>query len=225
MYPAMNVKEGENGTELALWMEGLGSLFVVFSPDPGDRGQVEDHAIFGGFLEGKLDVAMDLEGPWQVEFPEESAGAGEVVFDVLESWNKRPEDGVRFFSGIATYKKIFQWEGDTEGVFIHFGDVVEVARLWVNGQNMGILWKQPFRAEISAALKEGTNTLRVEVANTWHNGLAWDARLPDEQRRTRTNVRRLPNAWTFPMAEIPNEQYDLIPGGITGEVKLLKRSP
>ena len=52
-------------------------------------------------------------------------------------------------------------------------------------------------------------------------GLAGDARLPAEQRRTRTNVTRLPNAWAFPMSSIPNNEYGLIEGGLAGPVKII----
>jgi hypothetical protein len=69
-------------------------------------------------------------------------------------------------------------------------------------------------------LQEGENHLEIRVANTWANGLAGDARLPAAQRRTRTNVTRLPNAWSYPMEQIPNEDYGLLEGGLAGSVKI-----
>jgi hypothetical protein len=92
----------------------------------------------------------------------------------------------------------------------------------VNDTDLGILWKRPYRVEISDVLKPGVNVLRIEVANTWANGLAGDARLPAGQRRTRSNITRLPNAWAYPLETIPNEEYDLIEGGLTGHVFIRK---
>jgi len=221
MAKVFGAEQGEGHMSLPLSLDPHGSLFVVFSPSMNDGWEVDAEPEFGGFLSNSLQASRTLDGPWQVHFPEEDAGAGVVEFEELVYWNRRPEDPVRFFSGIATYQKEFEWEGNTEGVYLEMEQVVETARILVNGQDMGVVWHTPFRCDISAALKEGNNHLEIQVANTWHNGLCWDRRLPLEKRRTKSNITRLPNAWTFPMDEIPNEQYGLIDGGISGEVRLL----
>jgi hypothetical protein len=219
--------EGANGyMEIPLSLDAKGSLFLVFSPEMHRRDGTEvlQDSQFGRSLEERVLTMREITGPWKVTFPESDAGAGEVVFDSLVYWNRRPEDGIRFFSGIATYEKEFSWTGDPaghgQGVYLAFDDVVEVAHLYLNGSDLGILWKKPFRVEITPAVQQGTNHLVVEVANTWANGLAGDARLPAGQRRTRTNVTRLPNAWTCPLDQIPNADYDLLEGGLSGTVKI-----
>ena len=72
-----------------------------------------------------------------------------MVFDSLVFWNRRSEDGIRFFSGIASYEKEFEWDskgGDkNQMVFLEFDRVVEVAHVYLNGIDLGILWKKPFR--------------------------------------------------------------------------------
>ena len=97
---------------------------------------------------------------------------------------------------------------------------MEVAQVYLNNTDLGILWKPPFRLDVTDDLKAGTNNLRVEVANTWANGLAGDAKLPVDKRRTKTNITRLPKARSYPLKEIPNEEYDLLDGGISGPVKI-----
>ncbi|MEN8156849.1 MAG: glycosyl hydrolase, partial [Bacteroidota bacterium] len=223
MYRVQKARSTANGTEVPLSLDAHGSLFLVCSPEmsPGSEDLLNKEPMFGAFIEEHLIKVMELEGPWEVNFPESSAGEGTVIFDSLISWNNRPEDGVRFFSGIASYHKAFEWKSDTgETVFMEFTDIVETGHVYLNKRDLGILWKKPFRVEITDALQPGTNRLRVEVANTWANGLAGDARLPAGQRRTRTNVTRLPNAWSYPLAEIPNQDYDLIEGGLSGTVKI-----
>jgi len=225
MYRAGGTENEHGGTTVQVSIDVHGSLFVVFSPGmDGEEEQVSDDPWFGAFLEDRLQTVKSLDGPWNVNFPEESAGEGRVVFDSLIFWNRRPEDGIRFFSGIAGYEKEFEWDpginaGD-QRVFIEFDNIVETAQLYLNGSDLGILWKRPFRVEITEALKQGDNRLRVMVANTWANGLAGDARLPEDQRRTSTNVTRLPNAWAYPFETIPNDQYDLIEGGLSGSVNI-----
>jgi hypothetical protein len=226
IYMAEYAEDASGCMEIPLSLDAKGSLFLVFSPEMHRRGdaQVLQDSQFGRSLEERILTMQEIPGPWKVTFPESDAGAGEVVFDSLVYWNRRPEDGIRFFSGIATYEKEFSWTvdptGQEQGVYLAFDDIVEVAHLYLNGADLGILWKKPFRAEITPAVQPGTNHLVVEVANTWANGLAGDARLPVGQRRTKTNVTRLPNAWAYPLDQIPNADYDLLEGGLSGTVKI-----
>jgi len=182
----------------------------------------------GGTVEKEMSVlqplGLSLEGPWRLFFPEKARGPGWVEFDSLVFWNEREEDGIRFFSGVATYEKEFEldeeWTGPGRDLFLEIEQVVEVAHVYLNGTDLGISWKPPFRLEITDAVTPGKNLLKIEVANTWANGLAGDARFPPDQRRTRTNVIRLPNAWAYPMEEIPTDEYGLLDAGIRGKVKI-----
>ncbi|MEN8202743.1 MAG: glycosyl hydrolase [Bacteroidota bacterium] len=225
MYGALPLNEIAGHTDIPLSLEAYESVFVVFTSQADGKGlPLSKDLPFQYPLSDRLVYESEIGGDWKVLFPEASAGIGETVFDTLVFWNQRKEDGIRFFSGIATYEKEFTWEKELkQGEYLHcleFDQVVEVSHVYLNGQDLGIIWKKPFRIDISDALRKGSNALCVEVANTWANGLAGDARLPAAQRRTKTNVTRLPNAWTYPLEEIPNENYDLIEGGIAGPVKI-----
>ncbi len=222
MYRAES-REVASGLELDLNLDAHGSVFVVFYADDENEACLEQGHPPAWFREDKMLATREIKGPWQICFPEESGGIGEVVFDSLVYWNRRPEDGIRFFSGIATYEKAFDWTGETkpdQRIFLELSSVVEVARVYLNGEDLGVLWKKPFRADITAQLQTGKNLLRVDVANTWANGLVGDARLPAQERRTRTNVSRLPIAWAYPLETIPREEYGLIPAGLSGTAKI-----
>jgi hypothetical protein len=59
-----------------------------------------------------------------------------------------------------------------------------MASVKLNGHNLGVLWKPPFRVNVSDTLKSGQNTLEVAVADLWPNRMIGDATLPEAQRFT-----------------------------------------
>ena len=108
------------------------------------------------------------------------------------SWSESDDEGVKYFSGIATYTKKFDIPGeyinDELIISIDLGKVREVVEIYLNGENMGILWKPPYKKDITVAAKAGENTLTLEVANTWSNRLTGDGMLPEGKRYTKTNI-------------------------------------
>ena len=56
----------------------------------------------------------------------------------------------------------------------------------LNGQDLGVVWKPPFRVVVGNALKPGANTLEITVANLWPNRLIGDAALPKDERIAKT---------------------------------------
>jgi hypothetical protein len=49
---------------------------------------------------------------------------------------------------------------------------------------LGVAWCTPYRIETSGYLKEGDNTIEVEVVNQWANRMIGDQSLPKEKRFT-----------------------------------------
>ena len=172
---------------------------------------------------------IDIDGRWSVTFPSEYKGVGEVVFDSLYSWPGSEIFDIKFFSGIATYKKDFEVSVSVDPANVkaelHLGLVRDVAHVYVNGKDAGVSWVKPNVVDVTGLLQKGKNSLTVEVANTWHNRLCGDAKLPVSGRITKTNVTRLPNPWAYPMAKIPfrnkKESYDLQESGLLGPVRLV----
>lgn len=58
----------------------------------------------------------------------------------------------------------------------------------LNGKDLGVVWCAPWRVEMTDAVKDGANSLEIDVVNLWPNRLIGDASLAAEQRRTRTNI-------------------------------------
>jgi len=167
------------------------SWFVVFRRVSEAAKQATDANNFSA-----LEVLQEIGGPWQVQFdpawfyPDNGTG-GKVVFEQLEDWTQRPEEAIKYYSGLATYRTTFQapLEEPRAAVFLDLGTVKNVARVRLNGRELGVVWTAPWRAEISGACKPGANELEIEVANLWPNRLIGDATLPSDRRRTVTNVR------------------------------------
>jgi len=82
----------------------------------------------------------------------------------------------------------------------------------VNGQSLGIVWKTPFRMNVTGALKEGQNTLEIKVTNLWVNRLIGDQQPDAGEKITYTTMR-------FYRAESP-----LLPSGLMGPVVLVSKS-
>jgi len=59
-----------------------------------------------------------------------------------------------------------------------------MAQVKLNGQDLGVLWKAPFKVNVTGALKSGQNTLEIRVANLWPNRMIGDAALPVAKRFT-----------------------------------------
>lgn len=158
------------------------SYFVVFNTGkPGKSSSKTKEKNFPAFAE-----LMTLEGSWNVSFNPKWGGPEKIEFERLNDWTEHEMRGIKYYSGIASYKKSFQIEKIAENLAycIDLGVVHDIARVTLNGKDMGVVWCAPWRIDVSGALKEGTNELEIEVANRWINRLLGDRQEPDANVRT-----------------------------------------
>jgi hypothetical protein len=162
---------------------------------------------------------IELSGSWNVNFPVGWGAPETAEFPELISWTLHKEDGIRYFSGIATYRKEFNLSGDilNPGYLYHLdlGDVRLIADVYLNGKHLGILWQPPFRLDVTAALKPGKNMLTIEVANDWSNRIVGDQKLPRKNRFTSTNITS-PNSTDLTWKDAP-----LLESGLMGPVQII----
>ena len=112
--------------------------------------------------------------------------------EALVDWTMRPEDGIKYYSGTAVYRKKFNISVvPTAGqkLLIDLGEVHEQAVVKLNSTDLGVVWTKPARVDISAAAHPGENILKITVVNLWPNRLIGDAALPLEKCFTETNIR------------------------------------
>lgn len=201
-------KDGQ--TFLPLDFPPCGSWFVVF------RQPASAHPPAAAAVPAPPKVLQEISGAWTVHFDPRWGGPETAPFDSLVSWPTRPEPGIKFYSGTATYEKTFNLPGalpalrDSSRLLLDLGSLRELAEVKVNGRSCGITWCPPFRVDVTDALQSGENHLQIEVVNFWPNRLIGDAGLPPERRLTQTNIRKI-------TARTPLE-----PAGLFGPVRLLE---
>jgi hypothetical protein len=84
----------QDGVRLRVWQTGR---HILASPG-GEQCTVEA---------AKLPDPHVLSGPWQVSFAPGWGAPESAVFERLVAWNEHPDQGIKFFSGTATYRKSF----------------------------------------------------------------------------------------------------------------------
>ncbi len=172
----------ENGlTTVPLEFFPYESFFIVFSENK-DQEKIAKTGTgnFPGFKKVKT-----IEGSWNVSFDPKFGGPENIVFEKLQDWAKHELRGVKYYSGIATYKKSFVIDQVDNGkYYIDLGVVNDMARVKLNGQDIGVVWCAPWRIDVLGALKKGENMLEIEVANRWINRLLGDKSEPEKYART-----------------------------------------
>ena len=129
---------------------------------------------------------MTLSGPWDVLFSPKFGAPEKIQLAKLESWTANADNGVKYFSGTATYRKTMQvpqnWLQPKIRIMLDLGTVKDLAQVLVNGRPAALLWKPPFRADVTGSLRAGTNRLEIKITNQWTNRLIGDRELGPEQR-------------------------------------------
>lgn len=129
-------------------------------------------------------VPIAIDGPWNVTFPPHLGAPPRIQLDTLASWTAHKDPGVRYFSGTAEYTKDFDVPtalvNADHALYLDLGTVKDLAQVALNGRDLGVIWKPPFRVDISSALKPGKNSLSVKITNQWVNRLIGDEQLPED---------------------------------------------
>ncbi|WP_097093727.1 glycosyl hydrolase [Novosphingobium sp. Chol11] len=194
----------ENGrTIVPLEMLPQDAFFVLFRKD-ADSGHLT-------FRKPTLRALAPVTAAWTASFQEGRGAPRTIKMDRLLPLNQHTDPSVRYYSGEVVYQTQFVtppgWKA-TDGLLLDLGGVADVAAIKVNGQDVGSLWKAPYRVEIGHAVHKSTNSLEVRVATTWVNRLIGDAQ-PGAKKTTFT---------TFPTYK---PDAPLRPAGLIGPVILM----
>jgi hypothetical protein len=165
---------------------------------------------------------MSLTGSWEVEFAPGKGAPASATFEALIPWNEHPDTGIKYFSGTATYRKEFDLteEEARRDARLRLGRVECIARVRLNGKDLGIVWTDPWSVDLAGALKPGRNELEIDITNTWVNRLIGDAGLPPAKRFARTNVALQSGPRTLKPHQGFASEDPLMTSGLLGPVQL-----
>jgi hypothetical protein len=189
-------------TTVPLTLDAYESSFIVF------RKKGKSASSAKNFLE--KEVLTGISTPWQVSFEPGKRGPEETItLNALEDWSTSQDERIRYFSGKAIYKNKFTVTTiPAKQIYIDLGKVMVMAKIKINGQDAGGVWTNPYKVNITKWLKQGENTVEIEVVNNWMNRLIGDQQLPEKDRQTWVNV----NPW--------NANSKLQSSGLLGPVEI-----
>ena len=188
----------KNGISIEMIMNPVSSRFVVFrnsTSGKNDAGLKYDLQ-YGFHKNQKTETnhePIDISADWDVSFNSDMGGPKSFRLEKLISWSDIEEKGIKYYSGSATYTRNFivkeKLLSKVTEAYINFGDIQEMARVFINGNDCGIVWTPPYKALITPYLKVGNNTISVQVINTWNNRIVGDLINTDGKAYTRTNIK------------------------------------
>jgi len=178
IYPAGEIYNRDGMKCISVKLEPVQSYFIIFNKS--EKPALKRSTVSGPFSGTK--TVKTLDGSWNVTFDTIWGGPSNIVFDTLADWTKRPEEGIRYYSGIAGYNKKFdfpEYRADKNSeYFLDLGRVKNLARVKLNGKELGILWTAPWNVNITNYLRKKDNILEIDVANLWVNRLIGDETKP-----------------------------------------------
>ncbi len=250
-------KQPDKSTQVVELRRNGEKVFPADSPSEMPRlsvvnGKVELESTLAGHYEFKFadgqtaatDVhkpedPIQVTGPWKVEFQAERGAPAEAEFTELMDWSKHNQDGIKYFSGTATYRKSFNVDMESSPTTrwnLDLGDVLIMAEVTLNGKDLGVLWKKPFTVDVTDALRPGQNELEIKVTNLWPNRMIGDEQYPDDSTEDGTWLKGPLKAWpawikegterpdarriTFTTFKYYQKDSPLLPSGLLGPVTL-----
>jgi hypothetical protein len=210
--PAAEFQLQQDSDEIYASTEGTGYLVEVAHP-----GAYELETASGRTLRFEvpgLPAPLEIRGPWELEFPKGWGAPERVTLEHLVSWTDHLHWGVKYFSGTALYRREFEVPpallARGPKLYLDLGRVQVIAQARLNGRDLGILWKPPYRVEVTEAVRAGRNELQVSVVNLWPNRLIGDDHLPSdcEWIPPASSHNLVPHDWGCALARYPQWLVD-----------------
>ena len=189
------------------------------------------------FTASEIPQAREVSGPWSVRFAPGWGAPAQATFEKLVSWSSHADPAIKYYSGTAVYSAAFDLPRSLlakgQRLYLDLGRVEVMAEVKVNGKRFSLLWKPPYRLDITAVARAGQNTLEVAAVNLWPNRLIGDEQLPeDSERNPDGTLKRWPQwlldgkpsptgRFTFSMWHLWKKNDPLLESGLLGPVKLI----
>jgi hypothetical protein len=175
-------------------------------------------------------------GPWTLSFTPGMGAPPQVTLDHLISWSLHPDEGVRYYSGSGVYATKVTVPAallaPTNRIYLDLGRVAVMAAVKLNGHDLGVLWKAPYRVDVTGVARAGDNELEVRVVNQWINRMIGDEQLPDDSKRNGNGTLKSWPDWldgtqpsptgrhTFTTWRLYGKNSPLVESGLLGPVRI-----
>jgi hypothetical protein len=154
------------------------SVFVVFRRSAATPTRT--------LASANVTTLANVDGPWTISFPPNLGAPPKIELAKLESWTANADQGVKYFSGAATYSKTIQapraWFRTNGQILLDLGTVSDLAEVSINGKAVGMFWKAPYAVDVTQALRPGSNQIEIKVTNEWTNRLIGDRLAPADKK-------------------------------------------
>ena len=196
-YRPIRVEKKNGRTSVELLMAPFGSIFVICANQVG----------YSNLHSQTYADSLNIDGTWQIAF---ERNGQRLETDTLPDWSKNTNPLIRYYSGHATYTAKTTLKGfNGRTSILRLDRLHDVAHVYVNGQDCGVVWAPPYEVDITDALKPGKNTLTIKVVNTWANAL----------RGNDEGTPPFDHIWTN--AKYRSKSGELLPAGLLGPVKIM----
>ncbi|MBN1997168.1 hypothetical protein JW935_06420 [candidate division KSB1 bacterium] len=165
-------RKTENGLEMALDFTDYEGYWLLIDPAVD-----KNSGFIQPFIRETSSIVLDKK--WRIRIdpaeqpvmehpvtPPPELTAGEGSFRTLDRWENW---GLDQFSGYMDYFYTVVCSSKGDEVLLDLGDVKHVARIWVNGRDMGQRLWPPHRFDVTEALKNDENRIHVRVGNLINN--------------------------------------------------------
>jgi len=162
-------------------------------------------------------TVMDLNRGWQMKFLESEPAVSETFpLTNLVSWTELDNENLKNNMGTARYSITFDMEKSAEKEYLlNLGDVRESGKVWVNGEDGGTLFAVPFEIRIGELLREGSNTIEIDVTNLPAN------RISDYDRRgVDWRMFHEINFVSITYQPVKFDTWGIVPSGLLGPVTI-----
>ena len=217
----MNPRRGGAGVALVRQQAGVAEVYLQLAPGESFFIKTLTARAATGTSTRYMHPAgipLVLDGDWKVTAlrggPELPPAFSQHGFG---SWTAQGGEWERF-GGTARYEIEFTLPAGAKADDwrLDLGDVRETARVFVNGQEAGLVWSLPARSKIGHLLKPGKNTLALEVTNLAAN------RIRDlDQRKVEWKKFHEINFVNIFYRSFDASAWPLQPSGLLGPVQLV----
>ncbi|MDR2473509.1 MAG: glycosyl hydrolase [Tannerella sp.] len=191
-------------TSIKLKFSPYESYFIVFKNFADKTVTDTDEENFPSYK-----IVATLDNPWEVSFDPKWGGPAKVTFNKLTDWTLSHDPSVKYYSGTAFYHQKFDLHNIKGNKYIiNLGKVKNIARVTINGKTLATIWTYPWQTDITQAVKEGANDLKIEVVNLWPNRLIGD--MQDGTKR-----------YTYSTFNHYKKESQLLESGLLGPVTIM----